>query len=140
MADYSYPNAKASQDLNIILIRSSICNMKKIGFVVLSIIGGYVVFALLSGVVAFFITLLSNSGRNLSSNITTLIGIGAELIKWGLSIYGGIKIYKILIKKNPVKSSNSNDSINEDSKEKIDKMKQELVNNLNKNVKEDNGR
>lgn len=87
--------------------------MKKFTFVLAGIISSFVLFAVLAGVFAFLITLLANSVSSLSPSISMLIGIGSEIIKWGLSIYGGIKVYKILVKKYFIPSSNTNNPVSQ---------------------------
>jgi hypothetical protein len=73
--------------------------MKKFGFIVLGIIVGIIIFAILTGIIAGIITALANSSWNPSSEVTMLIGVVSFLLKWGLSIYGGYKTYKILMRK-----------------------------------------
>ncbi len=73
--------------------------MKKFGFVVLAIIAGIIIFAVLSGVIAGIITTLANTGWNPSFGLTIVIAGVSSLLKWGLSIYGGYKTYKICMRK-----------------------------------------
>jgi membrane-bound metal-dependent hydrolase YbcI (DUF457 family) len=70
--------------------------MKKASLVVLCIVIGFVIFAILAGIFAAIIAALAQSSWNPPSTVTILLGVGSEILKWILSIWGAIKIYKIL--------------------------------------------
>lgn len=68
--------------------------MNKFIAVASGILSGFAFLSFVAMLVAIIFTLLENTGWNPASNITVLLGLISEALKYGLAVYGGYKVYK----------------------------------------------
>ncbi len=73
--------------------------MKKLLAVILAIVIWFIAFGIVAAIEAAILSALVSSGWNPSPGISIVLALFLGLLKWGLSIWAGVKGYKMLKKR-----------------------------------------
>jgi hypothetical protein len=73
--------------------------VKKIVAIIGGLVAGVVAFTVAAGIVAAVATALANTSWSPASTVTIAIGLLLEVLKWGIAIWCGYRVYKYLSRK-----------------------------------------